>query len=88
VGLEFEARFVERDAAFARFFARGRDGRRQFDLPGFCVDRLQQAGVGRIEEMQASHDTYARPDLWFSHRRAVHRGEGDYGRNCSGIMLG
>ena len=86
VGGEFAARFIEADRAYARYFAPGRDGRRQFDLPGFCADRLREAGVESIEILPL--DTYALADALFSHRRAVHRSEGDYGRNCSAICLG
>jgi hypothetical protein len=33
------------------------------------------------------HDTCAEPDLFFSNRRAFRRGESDYGRLMSAIML-
>ena len=86
VGPEFEARFTETNPRYDRFFAPGRNGKRQFDLPGFCVERLQQAGVGQIEVLPL--DTCALPDALFSHRRSVHENAGDYGRNCAAIMLG
>jgi YfiH family protein len=86
VGPEFETRFADTSAAFARFFAPGRCGKLQFDLPGFCADRLAHAGVGRVEILPL--DTYAMPGALFSHRRSVHEGAGDYGRNCAAIALG
>ncbi|MBY0563552.1 MAG: peptidoglycan editing factor PgeF [Hyphomonadaceae bacterium] len=84
VGPEFRARFVDADAAYARFFAPSAGDRHQFDLPGFCAARLAALGVD-AEIVDA--DTYALPDALFSHRRSVHLGEGDFGRNCSAIKL-
>lgn len=84
VGPEFHARFVEADAAYARFFAPGAGHKRQFDLPGFCAQRLAALGV---EAEIIAADTYALPHALFSHRRSVHAGESDYGRNCSAIAL-
>jgi YfiH family protein len=85
VGPEFEAAFVARDAAFARFFVPGQANRRQFDLPGFCADRLRAAGVAEIETLPL--DTYTEDTHLFSHRRGVHRKEPGYGRNCAAIAL-
>ena len=56
-----------------------------FDLPAFVLHRLQQAGVGRAE--WTGQDTCADEAAFFSNRRAVLRGEADYGRLLSAIML-
>ncbi len=85
VGPEFEARFIETNAAFARFFAPGKADRRHFDLPGFCAHQLEQLGVGHVEILPL--DTYAHAADLFSHRRSVHEKDGDYGRNCAAIAL-
>ncbi|HYD86666.1 MAG TPA: peptidoglycan editing factor PgeF [Vitreimonas sp.] len=85
VGAEFEQRFRDEDGAYARYFAPGDVGHFQFDLPGFCADRLCAAGVRQVETLAL--DTYAREGDCFSHRRSVHRREGDYGRNCAAIAL-
>jgi YfiH family protein len=84
VGSEFEARFVSENADYARFFAPGPSGRAHFDLPAFCAGRL--AALGISAEI-LPHDTYANPQRWHSCRRAAHRGEGDYGRDCAAIAL-
>ncbi|HSV04713.1 MAG TPA: peptidoglycan editing factor PgeF [Phenylobacterium sp.] len=87
VGLEFRAEFVKADPAFGRFFATGAtDGKRLFDLPGFVLDRLRAAGVERCEWV--GRDTCAEEAWFFSNRRAFKRGEPDYGRLVSAIMLG
>lgn len=85
VGPEFEQRFHEAKVDYSRFFVPGREGRFLFDLPGFCADRLAAAGVRSIETLPL--DTYAQDGDLFSHRRSVHRNEGDYGRNCAAIAL-
>jgi YfiH family protein len=85
VGPEFEARFVEKDSPFARYFQPGAGDRRGFDLPGFCADQLRVLGVTQIETLPL--DTYARPTALHSHRRSVHEKLGDYGRNCAAISL-
>ena len=86
VGLEFLERFVAADPAFGRFFAPGADAaKRQFDLPAFVLDRLAAAGVARAEWVGL--DTYVDERRFYSNRRAVHRGEGDYGRLLSAILL-
>jgi hypothetical protein len=86
VGLEFRAAFVKADPAFGRYFGTGvSDDKRQFDLPGFVLDRLRAAGVTRCE--WTGHDTCADAERFFSNRRAFKLGEPDYGRLLSAIML-
>lgn len=85
VGPEFETRFEEKDAAFARYFAPGAGDRRLFDLPGFCADQLRALDITRIETLPL--DTYALPEALHSHRYSVHQKWADYGRNCAAIAL-
>lgn len=85
VGPEFRERFMAADKAHAQFFVAAEGDRLRFDLPGFCASRLSALGVADVEI--SSHCTYADEVALFSHRRSVHRGEGDYGRNCAVIML-
>lgn len=86
VGLEFMARFIAANPAYGGFFSPGATSeKRQFDLPGFVLARLQAAGVEACEWI--GRDTCADGDLFFSNRRAFKRGEVDYGRLLSAIML-
>lgn len=77
--------FLAEDAANERFFAPGRsETKRQFDLPAYIVAKLTRLGA------QASFVgacTYAEESRFFSFRRTTHRGEPDYGRQLSAIVL-
>jgi YfiH family protein len=82
----FLRRFTEDAPENERFFSdAARPDRRQFDLEGFVVSRLADAGLTRIEAL--GEDTYGQPDRFFSYRRATHLGEPDYGRQISLIAL-
>ncbi|WP_136441742.1 peptidoglycan editing factor PgeF [Pacificoceanicola onchidii] len=84
VGPEFLDGFLKDDPANARFFAGGADDRVHFDLPGYGLHRLREAGV---EAEWTRHCTYSDPDRFFSYRRATHEKEADYGRLISVIRL-
>ena len=86
VGADFLAQFTARDDGYRRFFSPGATPeKRQFDLPGFVLDRLAAAGVGSSEWI--GRDTCAEEDEFFSNRRAFRRREADYGRLLSGIVI-
>ena len=86
VGLEFLEAFLAASPDNVRFFSPGATpDKRQFDLPGFVLSRLAAAGVAHAEWI--GRDTCAEADDFFSNRRALHRGEPDYGRLLSAIML-
>jgi hypothetical protein len=86
VGPEFEARFRAADPANARLFVpSSRTGHWRFDLPAYVAHRLNGAGVGAVDVLDAC--TYARDAEFFSYRRTTHRKEPDYGRQLSAICL-
>ncbi len=89
VGPEFVERFLDEDPEYARFFAGGANvgggDRAMFDLPGYCLKRLREAGVGLAE--WTGHCTYSDAARFFSYRRTCHRGEADYGRLVAAIAL-
>ena len=86
VGPEFVTRFEEADAGNVRFFApSSREKHSMFDLPAYIVTRLEAAGVGSA--MSLGFCTYSDETRFFSYRRTTHRGEADYGRLLSAIML-
>ena len=85
VGPEFLDRFLDESPENARFFANGEGDRLQFDLIGFGLYRLREAGVAHAS--WTGHCTYSDPDKFYSYRRSVHRREADYGRLISAICL-
>jgi YfiH family protein len=86
VGMDFLRQFTAENGDFERFFSPGVSAeKRQFDLPAFVLGRLAAAGVAKAEWIGA--DTCADEALFYSNRRAVKRGEADYGRLLSAIML-
>jgi len=82
---EYVERFLDQDADFSRFFAGGGGDRAMFDLPGFCLHRLREAGIGGAE--WTGHCTYSDAARFFSYRRTCHRSEADYGRLVAAIAL-
>jgi YfiH family protein len=86
VGPEFRERFLESDSAFAGFFIPSdKPDHFRFDLEGFVARRLDAAGLASVERLSTC--TYAAENDFFSFRRATHRGEKDYGRQVSAIVL-
>ena len=86
VGPEFLDRFEADDPANTRFFANGQGDRLQFDLVGYGLHRLREAGVAQAS--WTGHCTYSDPTRFYSYRRSVHAKEADYGRLISAIRLG
>jgi YfiH family protein len=85
VGPELVAQFVADDPGNARFFAPSPNpGGSQFDLPEYIIARLRRAGIA---SESLAFCTYADPARFFSFRRATHRGEADYGRELSVIVI-
>ncbi|WP_285712670.1 peptidoglycan editing factor PgeF [Erythrobacter oryzae] len=87
---EVDAPFRERFPADAeRFFApapeRAGAARWHFDLPGFIMARLADAGLSRIAD--TGRDTFSHVARYHSHRRSTQAGEANYGRQISMIAL-
>lgn len=86
VGPEFIARFAEAGADNTRFFLPSENiDHWRFDLEGYVANRVRAAGVANVKSLSAC--TYAREEDFFSFRRTTHRGEKDYGRQVSAIVL-
>jgi len=86
VGVDHQERFAHHDPGSERFFtaSAGAD-KRLFDLPGFVLWRLDQAGVG--EAAWTGDDTRADAARFYSNRRAHLASEPDFGRLMSAISL-
>ena len=76
---------LARDPNDARFFIDGkREGRWQFDLPGYCATRLAALGVA---VSILGHDTLIDEARFFSHRRNTLAGGGPIGHQLSAIVM-
>jgi hypothetical protein len=86
VGREFHAAFVGDEPESAALFGpSARAGHYQFDLPGYVAGRLAALDLAGMEIIAC--DTFADPDRFFSYRRMMLNGGGDYGRGLSAIAL-
>lgn len=86
VGAELRHRFVAADRRNAIYFRDSqRAGHFMLDLSNYVAHRVEAAGVARVDRLEL--DTYSCEQKFFSYRRATHRGESDYGRQVSVIVL-
>lgn len=86
VGADLVTSFTSADPQSARYFAPGsRSNHAQFDLAGYISGRLHRARIGGYADLGLC--TYADAERFFSFRRTTHRGEPDYGRHLSAIVL-
>lgn len=86
VGQDYLARFSAEEPESAAFFVTDEgSGEPHFDLSGYVAERLARAGVGEITDL--GRCTYCDETRLFSYRRSQHRGENDYGRQISAIVL-
>lgn len=86
VGPEFTARFRDAGETVERWFRPSpRADHAYFDLPAYILHRLERAGVGAAVDLGLC--TYADEARFYSYRRTTHRGEPDYGRHLSAIVL-
>ena len=86
VGPEFPRPFLEQNRVNADFFAPStREGHLMFDLAGYLGRRLGALKLRFVSGLP--YDTCREEERFFSYRRATLRGEPDYGRNLSAIVL-
>ena len=82
VGVDLRDSVLAGNPAHSGFFTAGeRQGRWQFDLPGYCAARLTAAGLGRVHNIAA--DTCTDEARFFSHRRRTRAGGGPIGHQIS-----
>ncbi len=86
VGAEFIAAFMMQHALYGTFFVESdKPDHFRFDLEGFVLHQLSQSGLQNVQAL--GMDTFSDEESFFSYRRKTHRGEPDYGRQLSAIML-
>ena len=86
VGPEFPKPFLDEDPANARFFVpAARAGHFMFDLAGYCSAKLRGLGLAMVSWV--GRDSCVEEQTFFSYRRTCLRGERQYGRNLSAIVI-
>ncbi len=86
VSADFDKPFLEQDAGADRFFRPAQKfGHLMFDLPAYCLWRLESAGIQFAFDL--GRDTFADEVNFYSYRRTTHRKEADYGRQIAVIAL-
>jgi YfiH family protein len=86
VGSDMRDAVLALDALAERFFVPGvRHAHFQFDLAGYCLDRLARADVTSAQALFA--DTRDDNTRFFSHRRRTLEGGGPIGHQLSAIVL-
>jgi copper oxidase (laccase) domain-containing protein len=85
VGPEFLELFLDENPQNSRFFIGGTGDRVHFDLPGYGLERLRNAGIALAEWTR--NCTYYDSDRFYSYRRSVHNKDPDYGRLIATITL-
>jgi len=86
VGPEFKDQFMTADLNYSSFFKDGeKEGKSYFNLPAFIDHRLVKANIKQFVSLDQC--TYDDEKNFFSFRRTTHKGETDYGRLISAIML-
>ncbi|MEE9375806.1 MAG: peptidoglycan editing factor PgeF [Rhizobiaceae bacterium] len=85
VGPDFPAPFLQHSAENKRHFTQSNNaGHFRFDLSGYIVSRLKNAGVNATS---LNRCTYAEDENFYSYRRATHQGESQYGCQLSAIVF-
>ncbi len=85
VGDDLGNAFITADRRNARFFREGKAGKPHFDLEGYVMARLVDAGIAAVEAIRL--DTCAEEDRFHSYRRDTHRGTARTGRQVSLIGM-
>jgi len=85
VGPEFKAAFIAGCAGNEKYFSEALTCHSHFNLPEYVKDKLKTLGIAHISDVGVC--TYGNESILFSYRRSCHRGEPDYGRQISAIVL-
>ena len=85
VDKKFEKRFIKKDVRYAKFFQYKNKQKSYFNLRALINFQLSELGLKQIYNI--NRDTYSNDNLFFSHRRATHKGQKTTGRLINLISL-
>ena len=85
VDKNFQERFVKKDINYSKFFRYNNKKKYNFNLRALINYQLSELGLKKIHNI--NRDTYSNDNLFFSHRRATHKGLKATGRLINLISL-
>ena len=85
VDKNFEKRFIKKDVRYTKFFQYKNKQKSYFNLRALINFQLSELGLKQIHNI--NRDTYSNDNLFFSHRRATHKGQKTTGRLINLISL-
>ena len=85
VDKNFEKRFIKKDVRYNKFFLYKNKQKSYFNLRALINFQLSELGLKQIHNI--NRDTYSNDNLFFSHRRATHKGQKTTGRLINLISL-
>ena len=85
VDKNFEKRFIKKDVRYTKFFQYKNKQKSYFNLRALINFQLSELGLKQIYNI--NRDTYSNDNLFFSHRRAIHKGQKTTGRLINLISL-
>ena len=81
----FYNKFIRKDQKNKKFFSSFKNNEYKFDLRNYANDILKKMNIKNIENIHI--DTFSRKKSYFSYRRSLLNGDGDYGRCISIIFM-
>jgi polyphenol oxidase len=85
VDKNFQQKFIKKNLKYAKFFRKKNAIKSYFNLRALINYQLSELGLKKIHNI--NRDTYSNDNLFFSHRRATHKGQKTTGRLINLISL-
>ena len=85
VDKNFQQKFIKKNLKYAKFFRNKNAIKSYFNLRALINYQLSELGLKKIHNI--NRDTYSNDNLFFSHRRATHKGQKTTGRLINLISL-
>jgi len=85
VDKNFQQKFIKKNIKYAKFFRNKNKIKSYFNLRALINYQLSELGLKKIHNI--NRDTYSNNNLFFSHRRATHKGQKTTGRLINLISL-
>jgi hypothetical protein len=82
---DFFEKFISKKNGNKYFFEKKRNNRYLFDLRAFINKEIDHLNIKNVENIEM--DTYSDIKNFYSYRRSCHKGEKDYGRCISVILM-